>query len=338
MRRVASFSLVLLAGCAAATPAPVTYGRGAPPGVGASQPPPRAGPAPIEMASARAPRPAPAQPAPTRPAPAAPPSWAAGPGTPLSVWALQPEAAAPFDPRAQPRRHVVAPGDTLFSISVRYQIPLRPLIETNKIDAPFTLTPGQALALPPPRTHRVRRGETLTGVARRYNIDARSLALLNRLEKPFAVAVGDTLVLPALARGAAAEETPAPPAQTAPPGTTRFAWPLRGRILTPFGPQPGGRRSDGVDIQAAAGAAVAAAADGEVVYAGDDLDGYGRLMLVQHAGGWITAYAHCAAFGAQEGDRVRQGQKIAAAAGERVHFQVRRGAAATDPLPLLPPI
>ena len=124
-------------------------------------------------------------------------------------------------------------------------------------------------------------------------------------------------------------------------GQTRFAWPLVGAILTRFGPQSGGRRSDGVDIAAADGAEVKAAADGRVVYAGDDLAGYGNLMLVQHAEGWVTAYAHCSSFVVKEGDRVRRGQKLGqvgktAAGDARLHFQIRKAGAPTDPLAALP--
>ena len=369
MRLIVSLlSVAWLAACAAATPAPVVYGRGAtqvapqdgPPQDGPRQDRPPQGGLPQDgspQATARGARgqaftvgsptvaapivrmghaPPELQSAP-RPQPvASAPDWAAGPGTPLSAYALQPDQAAPFDPAALPRSHRVVAGDTLYGLSVRYQIALRPLIEANGLDAPFTLAVGQTLALPPPRRHLVVRGETLMSLARQFNIDARSLALLNRLVKPYAVRVGETLVLPALAR-AEASSAPARPAT----GPTRFAWPLVGPILTRFGPQSGGRRSDGVDIAAGEGAEVKAAGDGRVVYAGDDLSGYGHLMLVQHAGGWITAYAHCASFTVKEGDRVHQGQKLGlvgkTATGEsKLHFQIRRGATPTDPLASLP--
>lgn len=342
MRSAAVLVLLAIGGCAASAPAPVVYGRTAPPA--AEAPPSRARAAPIDIVRNRPPPPTAASRA-APPPPPPPPDWAAGPGTPLSVWALQPEEAAPFDPRTRPRRHVVAAGETLYALSVRYQIPLRPLIEVNRLDAPFTIAVGQVLQLPPPRTHRVRAGETLVAIARRYNVEARSLALLNRLPKPYAVAAGDVLALPPLARGEAAPAETAPPPAVAPSpssGPTRFAWPLRGTVLTRFGPQDGGRRSDGVDIAAAEGADVEAAADGVVVYAGDDLEGYGNLMLVQHDGGWITAYAHCSGFAVKEGDRVRRGQKIGAVGKtggvSKLHFQVRRGSTPTDPLTALPPV
>jgi murein DD-endopeptidase MepM/ murein hydrolase activator NlpD len=195
----------------------------------------------------------------------------------------------------------------------------------------------------------------LVGLARRYNIDARSLALLNRMAPPYVLRPGEQLVLPAFARAPARSSTPAPmvasnapdnagkkeqsppPAPPAPPaGPVRFAWPLEGKVLARFGPQAGGRRSDGLDIAVTAGAPVQAAADGRVVYAGAELPGYGRLILIQHEGEWVTAYAHLGAFGAAEGARVKQGERIGTASGEKLHFQVRRRGEPTDPTPLLP--
>lgn len=326
--------------------APVEFRRGPartpPQDPGAPQSDQTGGRAPVEFRRPGVPPPsgAPA-PAPTAPLSSVPPA-----GAPLSVWALQPEEAAPFDPRRRPTQHVVAAGETLFSISVRYQIPLRPLIEANGVEAPFNLEVGQRLVLPPPQLHRVAAGETLLGIARQYNIDARSLALLNRLEKPYEVRPGDSLALPALARVAPppVSEQPTPPAPPPQAGRTRFAWPLIGPLLTRFGPQPGGKRSDGVDIAAKPGSDVKAAADGRVVYAGADIAGYGNLLLVQHAQGFVTAYAHCAQIAVREGESVRQGQTLAKVAAEqggqgRLHFQIRGvGGRATDPLAALPPI
>jgi lipoprotein NlpD len=317
---------VLLAACSTHRPAPVEF---------------RSGDAGAAHASSAKPLQFPQSP---------PPQWE-GSGTPLSAYALKPEEAHPFDPRATPPSYIVQPAETLFDISEKFQIPLRSIIETNGLDAPFTLTPGQKLKLPPPRLHVVRKGETLLSLARRYSIDARSLALLNRLPAPYAVNVGDTLVLPALARAAPAPQlTPAPAPVKASPSpasprtatqATAFAWPVHGPVLAKFGPLPGGKRSDGVDIGGAPGAPIRAAADGRVVYAGSDLPGYGPLVLIQHDGGWVTAYAHCGALAVAEGARVKKGQKIAevgrSTSGEaKVHFQTRRGAEPTDPLALLP--
>ncbi|MBU6373531.1 MAG: M23 family metallopeptidase [Alphaproteobacteria bacterium] len=282
-----------------------------------------------------APRPHPAQPA---------PDWAAGPGTPLSAYALRPDDAQPFDPLAAPRTHTVAAGETLYALSARYQTPLRALVDANRLEAPFALSTGQTLRIPPPRTVTVQRGETLDAIATRYAIDARSLAYLNRLAAPFEVRAGDRLVIPGLARPPQrARDADLPPQEPqAPPlgkkkGAIKFAWPLRGKVVARFGPQPNGLRSDGIDIEAKPGAPVRAAAAGDVVYAGDDLPGYGALVLVKHPDGWVTAYARTQRIVAKEGAKVRQGDVIAES-GARLHFQVRRGAEPADPLSALPPV
>lgn len=337
---------VMSVGCAASpsAPAPVDFrGAKAP----QSAPSPQRQPAPIERRTPQTPAASQAPIAPPAPRPhpqTAAPDWADGPGTPLSVWALQPEEAHPVDPANPPKAHEVKAGETLYSISLRYQIPLRPIIDLNRLAAPFALAEGQVLALPPPRLHRVAQGETLVALARRYNIDARSLALLNRLTQPYALKPGDVIVLPAMARASGAPHAapsvsrhspaPAPPGNAASP--MRFAWPLKGNVLARFGAQPGGRRSDGLDIQAETGVAVQAAAPGRVVYADDDLEGYGKLMLIQHDGGWVTAYAHLGQFAVREGARVKQGDPIGQAGAQRVHFQIRRSGEPTDPIPLLP--
>jgi len=133
----------------------------------------------------------------------------------------------------------------------------------------------------------------------------------------------------------AAPEAPARAPIGKPRAPIKLAWPANGRILARFGLQAGGRRSDGIDIEARPGGPVRAAADGAVVYAGDDLPGYGNLVLVQHADGWVTAYARTRKILAREGARVRQGDVIAES-GDRLHFQVRRGAEPSDPLSALP--
>jgi lipoprotein NlpD len=309
----------LLASCAGADPAPISYGHDA---------------APPSQAPPRAPEPA--------------PDWAEGPGTPLSAYALQPDEA--FDPAHPPRSHRVAENEQLYDIAARYQIPLRALIEENNLSPPYALAPGRELRLPPPRLHRVARGERFEDVARRYNVDLRSLALLNRMRAPYVVRAGDSIVLPAMARAAPSAGPPAPsPAATAPAGeapavqanvTTRFAWPLRGDIVARFGAQSDGRRLDGVEISAREGENAQAAADGEVVYAGADLPAYGALVLVRHAGDYVSAYGYGARTLVREGERVRAGQAVleigrVGAGAPRLLFQIRQGSRVIDPLPLL---
>lgn len=126
------------------------------------------------------------------------------------------------------------------------------------------------------------------------------------------------------------------------PTAIHLEWPLTGRVLSAFGPKPGGRFNDGVNIAAVAGTPVRAAADGTVAYAGNGVAAFGGLILLRHSGGWLTAYAHCEALLVAKGDTVRAGQLIAkaGATGEvdepQLHFEVRRGRTPVDPLRLLP--
>jgi murein DD-endopeptidase MepM/ murein hydrolase activator NlpD len=121
-----------------------------------------------------------------------------------------------------------------------------------------------------------------------------------------------------------------------------FQWPVEGEIIETFGPKQGGRRNDGINIAAPEGAPFRAAAAGDVAYAGNEIPGYGWLVLVRHEGGVITAYAHARALRVQEGDRVRAGQVLGEVGSSgrvsrpQLHFEIRRGVTPIDPLRELP--
>lgn len=308
------FAFVLLSACASGQPAPIDYGGGAP-----------------------APRTAP--PAPPREQPQR--AHAPANETALSAYALRPEDVQPFDPAHLPRAHRVTGEESLYDIATRYQVPLRALIDQNRLEPPYALRPGAELQLPPPRYHEVARGERFEDVARQYNVDLRSLALLNRMSPPYDVRSGDRIYLPAMARERAEAPPPSAPADAAPPPRAgRFAWPLRGAIVRSFGAQQGGERSDGIEIAGREGARVASAADGEVVYAGADLEAYGTLILIRHADDYVTAYAYNRRALVREGQHVRAGEPIAELGEGRngrsaLLFQVRRGRSKLDPAPLL---
>lgn len=288
---------------------------------------------------------------------------------PASPQPLQP-AAAPTD---TPSRITVKKGDTLFSLSEQYSVPLHSMISANALEPPYTLSIGQVLNVPQPEMHVVKAGETLNEIAAKYNIDPPSLLLLNRLSSAGGLQPGQALMLPAdepmrrvtsVSRRAStttsssaassssssastAKSTPTPE-RTTPPARgvqirqAKFDWPIQGRILSAFGPKSQGLQNDGVNIAAEAGDPVRAAGDGVIVYAGNELAGYGELLLVEHDGGWITAYAHNRALNVKEGDRVSRGQVIAEAGQTgsvdtpQVHFEVRQGVSPVDPMQYLP--
>jgi murein DD-endopeptidase MepM/ murein hydrolase activator NlpD len=122
----------------------------------------------------------------------------------------------------------------------------------------------------------------------------------------------------------------------------RFRWPLAGRVLSDFGTTNTGERNDGINISAQPGEPVRASASGTVSYCGNQLRGYGNLVLIRHEDGYITAYAHVANFVVNRDDHVLAGQVIAYAgatgdvATPQLHFEIRRGVQALDPKSLLP--
>jgi murein DD-endopeptidase MepM/ murein hydrolase activator NlpD len=126
-------------------------------------------------------------------------------------------------------------------------------------------------------------------------------------------------------------------------GTGKFLWPVNGKIVSPFGPKDGGLHNDGINIAAPLGTPIHAADNGVVVYAGNELRGFGNLLLVRHADGWVSAYAHCDALLVKRGDNVKRGQVIARVGqsgnvtAPQLHFELRKGAEAVDPLAQLGP-
>lgn len=254
----------------------------------------------------------------------------------------------------------VLPGETIGALARRMAVNRQALIDANGLKAPYALSPGARILLPAPNIHVVEPGETLYSVSRRFNVDTRSLAVMNRLERPWLVWPGDELLLPLLAtadfgrQGAAVAAAgspkqtpsgskPASPMSGAKPlagaADTEFAWPVAGRLLRSYGVDASGERSDGIDLAVEAGATVRAAAAGQVVYAGEGVNGAGSLLLIQHASGWVSAYGLADRLLVAEGDAVVRGQPVAAAANvgdARIHFELRLGKAPVDPLGRLP--
>lgn len=355
MTRTALLLALLTGACATSSPAPISYGDGASRAEAPSQRVERRAPARIEQrGSSQGAEPARNEPAPVTAerepepppprvaAPQAQPNWADGEGTPLSAYALQPSDAQPFDPANLPRSHRVSGDESLYDVATRYQVPLRALIDQNRLEPPYALENGRALELPPPRFHLVARGDTLDEIARRYNVDLRSLALLNRIQTDANVRSGERVYLPAMAREIVQPPPPQQGASATPPspGSGRFAWPMRGEVVTRFGAQPGGTRLDGIEIAGREGGQVTAAADGDVIYAGTDIEGLGALVLVRHAENYVTAYAYNRQTLVREGQHVRAGEAIAELGlrpdgRARLLFQVRLGNEVLDPAPLM---
>jgi murein DD-endopeptidase MepM/ murein hydrolase activator NlpD len=116
---------------------------------------------------------------------------------------------------------------------------------------------------------------------------------------------------------------------------------VRGRVITGFGPKPTGQQNDGINIAVPEGTPVKASEDGVVAYAGNELKGYGNLVLVRHASGHVTAYAHASELLVKRGDNVKRGQTIAKSgqtgnvSSPQLHFEIRKGATPVDPMQFL---
>ena len=146
-------------------------------------------------------------------------------------------------------------------------------------------------------------------------------------------------------------QSPAVPGQTAsaePPPAAHsggtFLWPVRGHVLEHYGASPDGTHNDGINIAAARGAPIQAADAGVVAYAGNELRGYGNLILIKHPNGWISAYAHCDLILVETGHKVARGQVIARVGSTgnvsepQLHFELRRGKRPVDPRDYLAPL
>ncbi|MEQ8934821.1 MAG: M23 family metallopeptidase, partial [Amphiplicatus sp.] len=273
----------------------------------------------------------------------------------------------------------VRPGDTVYAISRRTGASAQAIIAENNLRAPYTLNVGETLRIPDPSrkianelsvpapqptyasapsrsgTRAVRPGETLYSISRATGASVPAIAEANRLRAPYTLSVGQQLIIP----GASGEAAPAPrqreanmdvgelarsvsytkPAPAS--GSKIFDWPVKGAVIAEFGAAGVGRRNDGVNIAAPVGTPVRAAADGEVVYRGSELDGYGNLLLIKHADGFVTAYAHNDTMLARKGQKVQQGQVIAkvgqtgAVTEPQLHFEIRQNLKSVDPLALL---
>ncbi|VAW17458.1 Lipoprotein NlpD [hydrothermal vent metagenome] len=234
--------------------------------------------------------------------------------------------------------HVVQPKETLYSVSRRYGINVKDLAATNGLTMASGLQIGQRLTLPNGSSSATRTaalGGPYVPTAQKKVAKPATAQIAAAAPKASTVA----LVTPAAASNPAQSSGPLaePPVRA----SSQFRWPVRGRLIARFGPQADGRRNDGVNISVPEGTSVKAAENGVVAYAGNELKGYGNLVLIRHSGDWVTAYAHNSEILVERGTTVKRGQIIAKAgktgsvSKPQVHFQVRKGAKAVDPLTYL---
>lgn len=234
-------------------------------------------------------------------------------------------------------QHRVASGDRLGAVAEAYGVSLEAMAEVNGLSAPYVIYVGQVLQVPAgaaaaPVRYVVRRGDTISGIARRFDVAMADVAASNGIRSPYRLSVGQSLEIPGVQTAKAVPDA-APPALTG----RGFLWPVSGKLIGGFGATASGQHRNGINIAARKGAPVVASEDGIVVYASDGIDGYGRMVLVRHAEGYITTYAHNAALLVEVGDLVRRGQVIARVGDtgdvstSQLHFELRRGTKPINP-------
>lgn len=239
---------------------------------------------------------------------ALPPAEPLAPPTPSS-WKRQttpaPIATAPIEPpqpEVEGTEHVVASGESLSVIASRHDLTLGELVSVNDIAPPYRIKPGQKLIIPVTEAQRTRQV---------------------RDSQPAGV------------------ETSASMAPPPPLSDEGFLWPVDGEMIGNFENDAASGRSGGVNIAARKGTPVRAADNGIVAYAGEALSGYGQMVMLRHAEGYVTLYAHNDAILVREGDVVRRGQSIAEVgdsgdvSGSQLHFELRKGTAPIDPTEVL---
>ncbi len=254
----------------------------------------------------------------------------------------------------------VGRGDTVYAIARRHRVSPREIIDVNNLRPPYALNVGQRLNLPGGRIHVVRKGEYLSLIAKNYNSNAFSIARINGVAKPYTIYPGQKLRIPRDASASASNTASANNSSNKTTGTTKtatktpvtvyqppvmsgsgFLWPIKGKVLSGFGPKAKGLQNDGINIAAPRGTPVRAAQNGVVAYAGNELRGFGNLLLVKHSNGWITAYAHNDSLLVKRGDKISKGQNIAKIGSTgnvstpQLHFELRKGRRAVDPKPYL---
>lgn len=313
--------------------------------------------------------------------------------------------------------YTVRQGESVWTISQRYNLALRDILDANFLQPPYALKKGQRLSLPAPQTYKVRSKDSLYTISRLFNTSTTELVRINKLKPPYKVNEGQVLRLPSQyqflsasasqpavkipapqveekkdqpARGAdriereelapvggqvaaknpdayspppsspsdytddapAVEDRPqarevaavAVPAKIPgkPPAREgKFIKPVSGKIISSYGLKQDGLHNDGINIQAAKGDTVRAAESGVVVYTGNQIAGYGNLILLRHADQYVTAYAHLEKTLVKKGDTVKRGQAIATVGATgavdkpQLHFEIRKGTKALNPAGLV---
>ena len=234
---------------------------------------------------------------------------------------------------------VVARGDTLYSLSRKYSVPVNDLAVMNNLTPPFNLSVGQKIRVPNlarVSVEQVRTDDVKVAV-KSTNATVQTQPQQKRDAKTIADKVGaEKKVVATPVKKISSDPTKKLPKINA-RSSSKFSWPVRGKILSNYGAKSSGLFNDGISIGATRGTAVKAAENGVVAYAGNEVKGMGNLIIIQHEDGWMTVYAHMDSMVVRRGARVSVGQQIGTVGktgkvdSPQLHFEIRKGTKAYNP-------
>jgi murein DD-endopeptidase MepM/ murein hydrolase activator NlpD len=285
--------------------------------------------------------------------------------------AVTPAAPVPAVATNWSGSYTVKSGDSLYAIALQHKVKLAELQSANGIADARKVRPGTVIKVPgsgdgpaqvaqaPQPTQFAPPQNTLAAPAAATPPSIAEPAprsaggpqptIINAPERVAAVtpagissdARPEAQVAPVTQPTAKVEKTTVAAAPVGAPPGGKLRWPVKGKIIAPFGPRSDGTHNDGVNLSVPLGTDVHAAEAGVVAYAGSELKGYGNLILVRHDNGWVTAYAHNDQLLVKRGDKIKRGQVVAKAGKTgtidqpQVHFELRQGSKPIDPMPFM---
>ncbi|MDD2840165.1 MAG: M23 family metallopeptidase, partial [Rickettsiales bacterium] len=251
-------------------------------------------------------------------------------------------------------------GDNLSSIATKTNMTTVEIAQLNNLEKPYPIRIGQKLKVSEKNStnktteeksvsisvYVVQAGDNLISIAAKNNMTTAEIADLNNLKKPYPIRIGQKLKISknvVVVRSADNKnvETTTVKTETVSKNDNSFLWPVKGDILSNFGNKANGLYNDGINIASSNGSEFRATKSGVIAYVGNELRGYGTIILIKHDSNWISAYAHCSSVKVARGDKVERGQVIGTVGQTgnvdkpQLYFSLRNGREAVDPLKYL---
>jgi murein DD-endopeptidase MepM/ murein hydrolase activator NlpD len=268
------------------------------------------------------------------------PSLSPVPAAPTANAMVAPSAPAPAAPSlvsvpADAYVHVIESGESLYTIARRYDVTAQSIVQANGFASPDKIFVGQKVVIPGRPDLLAKKGPATPS----SSDDATKAPVQVASVEPNS---GTPIAKPELIEtntpvAAASKPLVQPAVEPTHSGAEKFRWPVSGRVITDFASSKG----TGINIEAPEGAAIRAAENGQVIYVGNGVEGYGNLVLIRHPNGYVSAYAHLKDAAVTKGQVVNRGDNIGSAgmsggvSRPQLHFELRKGATPVDPVPLL---